>query len=162
MMQQFDGVGPDLKDMEHVKKGKSKYEEFELLYRSTTDEEREKLQKFMDTMQTLPEELFLVLRSNFLLRSVNRDLGAPINRFNVMARAAARGAAVARAMVLSETSIFQKFALFREELKFEFWLQLNAIKTWAIMLMYEFATYFGFSNSLRKIGFKFFFGTDTK
>jgi hypothetical protein len=39
-------------------------------------------------LASLPKELSLVLRSMFIVRAVNTELGAPVNRFSVMARVA--------------------------------------------------------------------------
>jgi hypothetical protein len=41
-------------------------------------------------LASLPKELSLVLRSMFIVRAVNTELGAPVNRFSVMARVANR------------------------------------------------------------------------
>ncbi len=51
-----------------------------------------KMQNQMETMmniyRNMPKEMMLISRSDNLLRSINRELGSPVNRFNVMARAA--------------------------------------------------------------------------
>jgi len=45
-------------------------------------------------LESLPRDLLLVLRTNDLIMSINKELGFPVNRFLVMARAAIRGLVV--------------------------------------------------------------------
>lgn len=40
-------------------------------------------------ISTLPPQIHLLLRSMFIIRSINRDLGNIVNRFDIMARCAA-------------------------------------------------------------------------
>lgn len=40
-------------------------------------------------ISSLPPQIHLLLRSLFIIRSVNRDLGNCVNRFDIMARSAA-------------------------------------------------------------------------
>ncbi|KAK5580899.1 hypothetical protein RB653_000923 [Dictyostelium firmibasis] len=42
-------------------------------------------------MKAMPRHLLLILRNNNLLRSINMELGSPVNRFSIMARYAAKG-----------------------------------------------------------------------
>lgn len=42
-------------------------------------------------LKTLPREALVILRNNNLVRSINQDLGIPVNRFVIMARSALRG-----------------------------------------------------------------------
>ena len=48
------------------------------------------IEEQMNVMQDLPRELFLLLKTNNLLRFVNQQLDSPINRFRVMAKSAIR------------------------------------------------------------------------
>lgn len=45
----------------------------------------------MDCLESMPRELLLVLRNQNLLRSLNHQLGHPVNRFRLMAHTAVRG-----------------------------------------------------------------------
>eukprot|EP01132_Coremiostelium_polycephalum_P000917 gene917-1158_t len=51
----------------------------------------EKMKEINLLMKTMPRHLLLVLRNNNLLRSINMELGSPVNRFSIMARVATRG-----------------------------------------------------------------------
>lgn len=42
--------------------------------------------KVMNVLRALPTSLILVLRNINIVRSLNRDLGCPVNRYNIMAR----------------------------------------------------------------------------
>ncbi|KAL9646949.1 hypothetical protein ABK040_013807 [Willaertia magna] len=46
---------------------------------------------FIDIYKNIPKEMMFILRTDNILRSLNRELGAKVNRFSIMARAAARG-----------------------------------------------------------------------
>ena len=50
-----------------------------------------KAAKWFDTAQLMPCELLLVFRNQNYLRSLNYEMGQPVNRFRVMARMAVRG-----------------------------------------------------------------------
>jgi len=51
----------------------------------------ERMKELNVLMKTMPRHLLLILRNNNLLRSINMELGAPVNRFSIMARYAAKG-----------------------------------------------------------------------
>jgi aarF domain-containing kinase len=40
----------------------------------------------MRVLRALPTSMILVLRNLNIVRSLNRELGCPVNRFNIMAR----------------------------------------------------------------------------
>jgi len=46
--------------------------------------------KWMDLMQHLPQQIHFLLRALFIQRALNQGLGAPVNRFSVMATVAAQ------------------------------------------------------------------------
>ena len=50
-----------------------------------------KMDKWVDSFQLMPRELLLVLRNQNYLRSLNHEMGQPVNRFRIMARMAVRG-----------------------------------------------------------------------
>lgn len=49
------------------------------------------MDQMVTILQQMPRSLMLVLRNINLVRSINKDLGAPINRFTIMANWALRG-----------------------------------------------------------------------
>jgi aarF domain-containing kinase len=55
------------------------------------------LDELVNVMKQMPRELLLVLRNTNLVRSVNRELGTPVNRFVIMAEVAAQGLGIERA-----------------------------------------------------------------
>ncbi|GAM20230.1 hypothetical protein SAMD00019534_034050 [Acytostelium subglobosum LB1] len=55
------------------------------------DDAMEKMKEINQLMKSMPRHLLLILRNNNLIRSINMDLGSPINRFSIMARYATRG-----------------------------------------------------------------------
>lgn len=40
----------------------------------------------MVVLRSMPSSLILILRNLNIVRSINRELGCPVNRFNIMAR----------------------------------------------------------------------------
>merc|ERR1712130_1006769 len=50
-----------------------------------------KMDEFVEILKVVPAPIWLILRNNNLLRSINQDLGVPVNRFLIMARQAVRG-----------------------------------------------------------------------
>ncbi len=44
------------------------------------------LDEVMKILRALPTSLILILRNLNIVRSLNRELGCPVNRFNIMAR----------------------------------------------------------------------------
>jgi aarF domain-containing kinase len=51
---------------------------------------KEKMGDVVEILKILPRSALLILRNNNLLRSVNQELGVPVNRFLIMARQAVR------------------------------------------------------------------------
>ena len=49
------------------------------------------MDEFVEILKVVPAPVWLILRNNNLLRSINQDLGVPVNRFLIMARQAVRG-----------------------------------------------------------------------
>ncbi|RIA84362.1 hypothetical protein C1645_417530 [Glomus cerebriforme] len=52
---------------------------------------KERLKKFLSTTELIPRELIFVGRNMNIVRSLNRDLGSPVNRINVMGNWAVKG-----------------------------------------------------------------------
>merc|ERR1712137_244071 len=59
--------------------------------RQMTVQAQEKMDEFVEILKVVPAPVWLILRNNNLLRSINQDLGVPVNRFLIMARQAVRG-----------------------------------------------------------------------
>eukprot|EP00128_Syssomonas_multiformis_P012180 Colp12_sorted_trinity150504_noHs@13673 len=49
------------------------------------------MDKIVDVLRELPRSMLLVFRNINLVRSVNKDLGVPVNRVSLMARCAIKG-----------------------------------------------------------------------
>jgi len=113
-----------------------------MLFKKLTNEQKEKLKNLTLTMKSIPEELLLVLRSSMLLRAVNRDLGAPVNRFQIMAQAAIRG--VSRDQGVSpQQSLYLRLGNFGEEILLAITLQWYSITAWWLTKMYSVARALG-------------------
>lgn len=54
------------------------------------DMDEDEMDKWRDLMQNLPKQIHFLLRALFIQRALNQGLGAPVNRFSVMASVAAR------------------------------------------------------------------------
>jgi len=52
---------------------------------------QQKINEMMALMKQMPRELLLVLRNQNYMRALNKELGEPVNRFMIMARAAVKG-----------------------------------------------------------------------
>jgi len=85
------------------------------------------------------------MRSNLLLRSVNRDLGAPVNRFIILARAAVKGVEISQSK--SQLTKSQKLAVFQESLIFEFNLWWFSFSSWVKTRAFFLASFLGLVNS---------------
>jgi len=142
LMQQFDGIGSELADKEQTEKGKNKFAEVEMLFKKLTDEQKEKLKNLTLTMKAIPEELLFILRTSMLLRAVNRDLGAPVNRFKIMAQAAIKGVNRDKS-ILSQLSLYQRLSQYGEGLLLAVRLQWNSIAVWGITKLYSVARALG-------------------
>jgi len=77
---------------------------------------------FNEMLEAMPRDLLFVLRTTNLVRSINKDLGAKVNRFQIFARAAVEGAHVDDAKDKSTKSMLARtrfelqlffFALYR-------------------------------------------------
>ena len=44
--------------------------------------------EFMNIYRNMPKEMLLISRTDNILRSINRELNAKVNRFSIMARCA--------------------------------------------------------------------------
>ncbi|EFC43929.1 predicted protein, partial [Naegleria gruberi] len=99
------------------------FEKFSKLFESRRAE-------FMDIYRNMPKEMLLISRTDNILRSLNRELGAKVNRFSVMARCAAKGVSVENYQDLNTWS--QKFKFWRSQLYFEFRLFIMAVQSWFI------------------------------
>jgi len=80
-------------------------------------------------MEYYPHEMILIMRTYFLLRSVNIQLGAPVNRFKIMARVAVKGIHTKEG----------NFKYLWERFKFEVMLMVHSWLGWVAT---KFAKYF--------------------
>eukprot|EP01129_Flabellula_baltica_P016947 TRINITY_DN9246_c0_g1_i1.p1 TRINITY_DN9246_c0_g1~~TRINITY_DN9246_c0_g1_i1.p1 ORF type:complete len:662 (-),score=132.17 TRINITY_DN9246_c0_g1_i1:27-2012(-) len=108
MMQRFD-VDVQLEDRDH-EKSKQNQDLTKMRRHDPSDLKNKKLQEdFKNIIDNFPDEMRLIMRSYFLLRSINIQLGAPVNRFVIMARVAAAAVAKERGT----------FGSFRSRINFE-------------------------------------------
>ncbi|KAF0983602.1 hypothetical protein FDP41_010667 [Naegleria fowleri] len=92
-----------------------------------------KRSEFMNIYRHMPKEMLLISRTDNILRSLNRELGAQVNRFSIMARIAAKGASMKTSENLHSWS--QRFRRWRSEMYFEFRLFVISVQTWFISIM---------------------------
>jgi len=99
-----------------------------------------------------------------LLRALNHDMGAPVNRFVIFARAAARGfhlreqhtdgsgglhGIVSRSADTKEFQTWQdRFSSMRELMSFEWQLQWHSFKAWFWETFFKVGIFFGFLQRL--------------
>ena len=90
----------------------------------------------MEVMASLPREFMLVLRNHNLLRSVNLEVGVPVNRFSIFARMAVRGISDQHKNINADADFMTKFKSntlsFFERYRFEFKLRLFEVSNWVI------------------------------
>eukprot|EP00761_Pharyngomonas_kirbyi_P002876 gb/GECH01002880.1/.p1 GENE.gb/GECH01002880.1/~~gb/GECH01002880.1/.p1 ORF type:complete len:712 (+),score=85.24 gb/GECH01002880.1/:1-2136(+) len=102
---------------------------------------------FMNIYRNMPKEMMLLMRCDNLLRSLNQELGAPVNRFAIMARTASRGVHAGN----SHDTWRGLFTKYKHRLRFEFSILMIHIKS---MLASVYIRLFGMpqlSNSLERI-----------
>lgn len=63
----------------------------------------------MRVLRALPTSLILILRNINIVRSINRELGCPVNRFNIMARRLVKVCSLKRN--LAEVALFVLFCI---------------------------------------------------
>eukprot|EP01080_Neovahlkampfia_damariscottae_P008901 gene8901-849_t len=87
LMQVFDKVGPGpIEDFDQAQDGKNmanQAKELMIIFGNN-------YKKLEQIVVKMPLEMFFILRTSLLLRSVNQILGAPVNRFTIFARVAAK------------------------------------------------------------------------
>lgn len=59
--------------------------------KSKLENAKKRMGEFVEILRVLPPAIWLILRNNNLLRSVNQELGVPVNRFLIMGRYAVNG-----------------------------------------------------------------------
>lgn len=84
-MEFFTDEGATLGDAYEMMKDKKKLQRF--MQKVMSDH----MEEVMELLQQIPREFLLILRNNNLIRSINRELGAPVNRFTLFGRQAIRG-----------------------------------------------------------------------
>jgi aarF domain-containing kinase len=84
-MEFFTDEGITVADAHNLMKDKRKLQEF--FHKAT----QQHIDEVMDLVRKIPREFLLILRNNNIIRSINRELGSPINRFSLFGRQAIRG-----------------------------------------------------------------------
>eukprot|EP01130_Rhizamoeba_saxonica_P002281 TRINITY_DN12119_c0_g1_i1.p1 TRINITY_DN12119_c0_g1~~TRINITY_DN12119_c0_g1_i1.p1 ORF type:complete len:652 (+),score=104.88 TRINITY_DN12119_c0_g1_i1:142-1956(+) len=131
-MQKFDKIGGDnvIDDIEKLTEGQ------DLLNMFDRPDMKEKMENMQIMFAVMPQEMFLYFRSMFLLRSVNRSLGAPVNRFTIFSRVAAR-------VINKEANMG---AL--HNIVFEMRLGMDNVFTWFIQSLFYLMDTLGFTNQM--------------
>ena len=115
MMQSFDSLGdPKESLIDDV------WEEFDKAFAEKKDE-------FMNIYKKMPAEMLFVSRADNILRALNQELGAKVNRFTVMARAASKGISLVEG---NKKGMMAKFNSWRGQVYFEFRLWMIAVQSW--------------------------------
>jgi aarF domain-containing kinase len=81
----FTDEGITISEAHELMKDKKKLMQF--FHKAT----QQHIDEVMELMRQIPREFLLILRNNNIIRSINRELGSPINRFSVFGRQAIRG-----------------------------------------------------------------------
>jgi aarF domain-containing kinase len=89
----------------------------------------------MELIQQIPREFLLILRNNNIIRSINRELGSPVNRFSLFGRQAIRGLRKGK-----HQSWFQRY---KEYFYYEFVLKKLEASMWIEALFFKLMYYFG-------------------
>lgn len=81
----FTDEGVSIADAHNMMKDKKKLQQF---FQKATQEHMDEVMK---VIQAIPREFLLILRNNNIIRSINRELGSPVNRFSLFGRQAIIG-----------------------------------------------------------------------
>ena len=81
----FTDEGVTIAEAHEMMKDKRKLQYF--LHKAT----QQHIDEVMALVRQIPREFLLILRNNNIIRSINRELGAPVNRFTLFGRQAIRG-----------------------------------------------------------------------
>jgi len=92
-------------------------------------------------LKDIPRELLLVIKTQALVRSINRDLGAKINRFVIMAQYSIVGLNTTESQ---PRSLFAKVNSFKELLLFDLMLNIYALSMWMSSIFTKIFLFFGF------------------
>ncbi len=101
---------------------------------------------FKNIFNHLPNEMLLLLRTFNLLRSINYELGAPVNRFAINARVAVKGI---HWRSKSSYSMVSRIQSLLESWYFEWKLSSFLLKDWFKMQMYRMAIYLKLMEPIR-------------
>lgn len=116
-MEFFTDEGATLADAYEMMKDKKKLQAFMQKVMSNHMDE------VMELIRQIPREFLLILRNNNLIRSINRELGAPVNRFTLFGRQAIRGLRDAR-------HVQPWYRRYSEFLYYEFALRRLELQMW--------------------------------
>ncbi|XP_078542566.1 putative aarF domain-containing protein kinase 5 isoform X1 [Lissotriton helveticus] len=87
----------------------------------------EHFDRIMQVLKDLPRPMLLVFRNINTVRSINITLGAPVDRYFIMAKSAVRGWSRLVGEKMPGAGIFRLFRMVWESLKFEFALRLEIL-----------------------------------
>ncbi|XP_072013845.1 uncharacterized aarF domain-containing protein kinase 5-like [Amphiura filiformis] len=95
--------------------------------------------RIMEILKQLPRSMLLVFRNVNTVRSINRELGMPVNRYKLMARSA-----VCRTLTQDQhVGIITKLQTTYQWVKFEIRLGSDRLVTWCLMSFLHFLSYVG-------------------
>eukprot|EP01135_Chromosphaera_perkinsii_P004137 Nk52_evm44s270 gene=Nk52_evmTU44s270 len=91
---------------------------------------QEHMDQIVVVLRQLPPQLLLIMRNINLVRSTNKELGAPVNRFVLMAKQAIRGIKEVNSASEGNTSAWTSFRTWKSTLYFDFILSRVTFYSW--------------------------------
>lgn len=110
------------------------------------DMARKRFDKIMQVLKSMPRPMLLVFRNLNTVRSINISLGAPVDRYCVMAKSAVRGwgrLQAERPGILSRLWVFRRCRIVWESFKFECALRSEMAKMSLTRFLLSLLSYFG-------------------
>ncbi|KAL9651144.1 hypothetical protein ABK040_002861 [Willaertia magna] len=138
LLQNFDEVAEDGFINEKTQFTEEDWEKYNQVMQERKDD-------FLKVYQKMPKEMILIGRADNILRSLNRDLGAKVNRFKIMARAANKGASLKT--LNQKQTISSRISLWFNEMRFEMRLFMISFNAY---LMKLYVSYFGTSQLFKQ------------
>ncbi|XP_029448596.1 uncharacterized aarF domain-containing protein kinase 5-like [Rhinatrema bivittatum] len=108
------------------------------------DMAKDHFNRIMQVLKALPRPMLLVFRNINTVRSINIALGAPVDRYFLMAKSAVRGWSRIVSQKSSGFSIFQWLMVSWESFKFEIALRLELLSMRFTVSVLRFLVYAGF------------------
>ncbi|XP_071959202.1 uncharacterized aarF domain-containing protein kinase 5-like [Antedon mediterranea] len=101
----------------------------------------------MQVLKEVPKAMLLVFRNVNTIRSINKELGMPVDRYTLMAKCAASGVAIQKGrnhVVNYALSLYGR-------LRFDFQLRLNQVQNWFLLSYLGILQYLGYIPNLKDI-----------